>query len=722
MADNLDLQEILKRAESQTDFPEVPLDEFEIPTYEQWKEACIALLKGAPFEKKMYTANPEGITFEPMYFHGDTEPLQPKSMPGMGDFVRGSSVNGYVGKPWGIAQVCDETFPEDCNELLKHEIDKGSTIYNVKLDSTTRRCIDFRHEGQVGDIGVSLVTPSDFDSLLQGLKLEQYPIYMYCGESAFPFVAQVVASMHKMGQDVSKLAGCIGADPIGEVATVGKSEHPINSLCDGMMDVAKWCVNNAPNLRTAFVRSDVYSNGGANSVQEVAYTVATATHYLRAYIDRGLTIDDAASQILFQFSIGSNFFMEIAKLRAVKSIWAQIVKAFGGNSESQRIHIHARPALFTKTTFDPYVNMLRNTAETFAGVVGGIDSFESPPFDEPIRKGDEFSRRIARNVQIILQEEFGLLQPIDPAGGSWAVETLTHQIRDLIWKEFQLIESKGGIVQALKDGYPQEQIAKILSDRFKAAELRRERIVGVNMYPNMTETKLEARTEDFESNKQKRTEQIEQYLKNFDEKTCLKKLDAIVETPMFDKMKTVIEAVNAGALNFMLRQSVGTQQDEQIQPITPHRLSERFEALRNTTERFKAEHSDNVKVFLANMGPIPQHKARADFTTGFLQVAEFDVLGNDGFKSSDDAAVAAKMSNADAVVICSTDATYPDIVPELAPKLKAALPNATIFLAGQPPKDLVEPFKAAGIDDFISVRANCFNILHDLQSKKGMIA
>ena len=155
---------------------------------------------------------------------------------------------------------------------------------------------------------------------------------------------------------------------------------------------------------------------------------------------------------MFGFSMGANFFMQIAKLRAVRPIWAQIVKAFGGNEESQKIHIHGRPAKFFKTVYDPYVNMLRDTSELFSGVVGGVDSFENSAFDEPVRKGDEFSRRIARNMQIILQEEFGLLQPIDPAGGSWAVETLTKQIKEKIWAEFQVIEGKGGIVAALKEG------------------------------------------------------------------------------------------------------------------------------------------------------------------------------------------------------------------------------------------------------------------------------
>ena len=416
---------------------------------------------------------------------------------------------------------------------------------------------------------------------------------------------------------------------------------------------------------------------------------------------------------MFGFSLGANFFMQIAKLRAVRPIWAQIVKAFGGSEDAQKMHIHGRPAKFFKTVYDVYVNMLRDTTELFSGVVGGVDSFENSTFDEPVRKGDEFSRRIARNMQIILQEEFGLLQPIDPAGGSWAVETLTKQIREKIWAEFQAVESKGGIVAALKEGYPQEQIAAVLAARFKAAETRKDRIVGNNMYPNMTEERIDARPESQAENMKARKSAIEAYLANVDAK------DALAAVKVAD-VDSVIAAAQSGATIAELRKALGTAEVDEIKSIAAHRWSERFEALREKTENFKASTGDNVKIFLANMGPIPQHKARADFTTGFLQVGAFQVLGNNGFPTVDEAAQAAKDSGADAVVICSTDATYPEIVPALAPKLHEALPNATVYLAGTAPAELVETYKQAGIDDYINVRANCYKVIQALQQKKGM--
>lgn len=712
----LDLQAIIKKAESQTNFPEVPLDEFTPPTYEEWKAACIELLKGAPFEKKMYTKTYEGITFEPMYFRAATEEILPKkSFPGKGDFLRGATVNGYVNEPWGIAQACDETFPEENNELLKREIDKGSTIYNIQLDCATKKNVDARQCDHPGKGGVSLTTLDDVEKVLAGLQLDKYPLYVYAGQSSLPIMALIVAAVRKNGGDVSKLRGFIGANPIGELAANGKLNQSLEKLYDEAAAAAKWAIKHAPELKTFMVKSDVFSNGGANDIQELAYTLSAAVAYLRALLDRGLTIDEAAEQIMFGVSVGANFFMQIAKLRAIRPLWAEIVKAFGGSESVQHIHVHARPAFFFKTVYDPYVNLLRNTTELFSAVAGGVDSFENAPFDEPVRKGDEFSRRIARNMQIILQEEFGLLQPIDPAGGSWAVETLTKQIKDKVWAEFQKIEGMGGIVKALQENYPQDEIAKVLESRFKTSELRRDKIVGNNMYANMTEMRLDPRPEDFAENKKLRAQAIENYLSKVDAKDALSKVDA-------NNFDTVIDAAAAGATIAELRNALGKGDSGEVKTIGKHRWSEKFEQLRETTEKFKAEKDDNVKIFLANMGPIPQHKARADFTRGFLEVGAFEVLGNNGFKTVEECAAAAKESGADAVVICSTDATYPEIVPALAPKLHEVLPNATIYLAGTAPAELVETYKNAGIDDYINIRSNCYQTLTAMQKKKGMIA
>lgn len=723
--DNAALQDILNQADQQTDFPEVPFDEFTPPTYEEWKEACIALLKGAPFEKKMYTKTYEGITFEPMYTRAMTEDILPKgSFPGMEDFLRGTRPDGYIQHPWGIAQACDETLPEENNALLRHEAEKGSTIYNIRLDEASRENIDVSEAAALGTQGCNIATLADMDQLLAGLKLDVHGLYIYAGASPLPVLAMVAADFRASGKKMGKLHGIIGGDPLGELLAAGKNYAPVHQLYDELAACGKWAAEHAPGLRTVAVRSDVFSRGGSSDVQEIAYTLAKGVEYLRALLERGLTIEQAAGQMAFSFSMGANFFMQIAKLRAVRPLWAKIVGAFGGSEKAQRMVVHGKPALFFKTVYDPYVNMLRNTTEIFSGVVGGVDSYENAPFDEPIRKGDEFSRRIARNVQIILQEEFGLLKPIDPAGGSWAVESLTRQMKEKIWAEFQRIEGQGGLLTAMLAADPQTHIEGILQERFKNAELRRDRIVGNNMYPNMTEKRLDPRPEDQTELREKRRAAVEAYEADLDEPFREEALQALARAPWTERLEKSLAAALAGASLGALRRALnaGTADvSEIVTPILPHRWSEHYEALRERTEAYKERTGKNLRVFLANMGPVPQHKARADFTSSFLQVGAFEILGNNGFPDPASAAAAAGESGADAVVICSTDAAYPEIVPVLAPLLHQALPDAVVYLAGAAPKDLEPGYRAAGIDDFISVRANCYKILQFLQEKKGMM-
>lgn len=729
-----ELEEILKQSEGKTDFPSVSFDEFTPPTYDEWVEACNALLKGKPFDKIMYTKTYEGITFAPIYTwktgpDAQQDILPTDNYPGMGDFLRGQRVNGYKEQPWGIAQACDETLPKENNELLKHEIDRGSTVYNVRVDSATLDGVDVMDAKEPGDTGVSITTLEDMHTLLSDLDLEHIPFMMYAGTSSLGLLALTAAAVRAQGKKISAVEGVIGANPLAQLAKNGCNAISLKESYDEMAECIRWTRKNAPKLRTIMVRSDVFSRGGAQAVQETAYTFAMAVEYIREMLKRGLSIHDIAQSIYFGFNVGATFFIEIAKLRAARVVWANIMEAFGAEEEDRAMKIHARPALFTKTIFDAGVNMLRNTTEAFSAVVGGVDTYENAPYDDTVRKGDEFSRRIARNLQIMLQEEFGMLRPIDPAGGSWAIEALTKQMVEKIWAEFQVIESKGGMTKALEEGYPQQEIAKVLAERFKNLDFRKDSAVGNNMYPNMAEELLEPRPEDTEALRKELADGVAAYRADQDLAERAKKLSELKNAGEGEMVDRAIDAFAAGATIGEIREITGMGEGSvSVEAIAPHRWTERYEALRFDTEKFKKETGENVEIFLANMGKIPQHKARADFSTSFLQVGEFNVHLNDGFQDDetmsgiDKCAKAAAEFPYDAAVICSTDATYPDIVPELAPKLKAALPKgAVLFLAGAAPKDLEEKYRAAGVDDFISVKANCYESLRMLQKKKGMI-
>ena len=736
-----ELEAILKQSEGKTDFPSVSFDEFEIPTYEEWVEACNALLKGKPFDKIMYTPTYEGVTFSPIYTlrtgpDAKEAILPTDDYPGMGDFLRGGRAHGYKEDPWGIAQSCDEALPKENNELLKHEIDRGSTVYNVKLDASTLHGIDVFDAKKPGETGVVVTTLEDMNEVLSGLDLEKYPFMMFAGASALAPLALLAASLKAQGKDPSVLRGVIGASPLTQLIADGKNAESLDSYYDDMAETIRYARAHMPQVATIFPMSDVFSLGGAQAVQELAYTFAVAVEYIRQMLKRGISIHDIAQSLYFGFNTGATFFIEIAKLRAARQVWSNIMAAFGAEEADRAMKIHAKPAFFTKTIFDVGVNMLRNTTQAFSAVVGGVDSYENAPYDDTVRKGDEFSRRIARNLQIMLQEEFGMLRPIDAAGGSWAIETLTKEVAEKVWAEFQKVEGMGGIVAALSEGYPQKEIDAVLQKRFKALDMRKDSAVGNNMYPLMGEELLEARPEDTEEIKKTLSEAANQYRADLDVGFRSEKLAALRNAAEGKAVECAMEAAAAGATIGEINEAAGKGDVSiEIPKILPHRWTERYEALRFDTERYKKETGKNVEVFLANMGKIPQHKARADFSTSFLQVGEFNVHLNNGFQDDEDKpgsrwdkcveALKAGCDEAgtpyDVAVICSTDATYPEDVPALAPRLKEVLGNGTLFLAGAAPKELEPVYKDAGVDDFISVKANCYEILRMLQKKKGMI-
>ena len=703
----------------------VSFDEFEKPTYEQWQAEVEKALKGGDFHKKMFTKTYEGITLQPIYtpaLHGEKIPKG--VYPGAGEFLRGTKASGYIKESWGVSQYVDDSLPKDANHASLYEIVKGGTIHNIRLDEATRHDQDVQVGASVGVGGTSLSTMDDCKQLIERFNLKENPLYIETGASAAILLGMLAATVKASKKQTADLKGLVGADPVGVWAKDGALHISLDTAFDEMAHTVVWAKEQAPELKTVLVSGDVYANGGANDVQEVAYALATAVCYVRQLAQRNIDIHTIAKSMMFTFSLGANFFMEIAKLRALRVLWARIMEAFGAEEADRAVHVHGRTSAFTKTVYDPYVNLLRNTTQAFSGVVGGLNSLEVSPFDQPIRKADDFSRRIARNIQVMLQTEFELRQPVDPVGGSWYVETLAAELCEKIWAEFQTIESKGGIVAALKEGYPQAQVKAVLEERFKNLAFRRDVAVGNNMYANMTEELLDPKPENQETLRQKRVAQIEEYLASA-ESDAVSKAQATLEASTTEP-GALIGLIELGALQKLTMRQIrkaldaGDISSETIEPITAHRWTEQFEALRMRTENYKQRTKDNVKVFLANMGPIPQHKPRADFSTGFFEVGAFEVIKNDGHETTADAAKAARESGADVVVICSTDDTYPELVPPLAKELKETMPNVTVILAGAPPKDLEPVYREAGVDDFISVRANCYEILNTLQDKKGM--
>ena len=597
-------------------------DEFPIPSYEDWYASAVDSLDGASFEKVLTTATYEGLTLQPIYRREDA---QQHTLPGQPPYTRGTHP---VAPLWSIAQAIPYTTPEAFNAALRSDLERGQDVINLD--------------------GVSLNSVNDLAHAFADIDLTRYPIIATSGTSALPLVKRLA---DYLGSSIAELRGCIANDPLGEVSRTGI--FPANAY-DEMTQLVNWGIERAPKLKTIGVNADVYHNGGANAVQELAFTIAAGVEHIRHMLERGLSIDTITPRMQFTFALGSQFFTEVAKLRAARQLWSQVVSAFSGSEA--RMNIHTRTSTINKTVHDPYVNMLRTTMEAFAGAAGGTDSMQVTPFDAAFRQPDEFTRRIARNQQLILQHEAGLAHTIDPAGGSYYVEYLTDWLARQAWALFQEVEKQGGMFKALQAGYVQEQIAQVAAQRIANIEKRKDVQVGINMYPNLNETPLAS------------VEQSDE-----------------------------IDATD-------------------IKPLRTMRLAEPFEILRQNAAAYFHRTGVAPRIFLANLG---SYRIRAEFTTGFFEVGGFEIINNGRYNSPEEAAQTAIDSGAPAVIICSTDDNYPQIAPPLVSQIKAQKPDVVVFLAGYP-QDQIEAHRAAGIDEFIHIRANCYEMNRWLQQRIGV--
>lgn len=683
-------------------FPQVSFDEFDVPDYDAWKAACDKLLKGVPFEKKMFSKTYEGLTLKSMYWQNDLENLSVvNEVPGQAPYTRGTKADGYAQHSWVIAQGVESCDLNRANEALKNDLKRGGEAVYLAFDEQT--CRMWNQPCHQDDRRLSVTNLEDMSTLLQGLDLTKFPLCWYAGAENFGLYSLLMAWAKKENLDPAKFSGLLGADPLAEAARWGSVDDSLDLVFDRLALVAKDASQRCPNLATLVVDGTVYEEAGANAVDQLAAIVTQGAEMISRLMDRGLTIHQICSQLWVKLAVGADFFMEIAKIRGLRRLWATMIDALGGDEQDQKLRVFAQTSAFTQTTIDPYVNLLRSSTQIFSAVVGGVDMMHVHPFDAAVRESTEQANRIARNQQIMFKTEFDLTTPVDPAGGSWYVESLTEELAKAAWSLVGEIDQQGGLYACLTNGFIQKRVNETLKARQKALATRKDRAVGVNMYANMTEEPLTAQQERQIATKTSQQVQISDFLK--------------VDDFSIDQ---VVAIFHKGASLAQVAELLNRKPCQIGEPLTPRRWTEQYEALRMRTRRHVASGKPNVKVFLANMGPVPQHKPRADFSRGFFEVAEFDVVGNDGFSTVDQACQAALASGAKVVVICSTDATYPEIVPELARKIKENDRTIKVVLAGAPAADMKDCYDQAGVDYYIHVKADCLGLLTALQIEGGM--
>jgi methylmalonyl-CoA mutase len=703
------------------------LAEFPPFSYDDWRKVVEAELKGAPFEKWMFTSTYEGVTLKPIYRREDISGLvHVNSFPGFAPFVRGATATGYLKEPWQISQEIATSSPTEFNHSARNYISRGLNALNMVLDQATRNGNDpdWARPEEVGFGGLSIATLGDLDRALDGIDLEKTSLLIRSGASAMPFAALLVALARKRKKTPTVLRGCVEMDPLGVLSHEGKLPQSFEGAYREMASLTRWAAERAPRLQTICVHSRAWHESGGSAVQELAFCLATGVEYLREMHHRGLEVDVVAPRLRFAITLGENFFMEIAKLRALRMLWSRAVAVSGGNEQSQRLTLHVRTSRWNKTVYDPYNNLLRNTVEAFAGVLGTCDSMQVGAFDEVVRPPDDFSQRIARNTQLVLQRECHLDQVIDPVGGSWFLENLTAELAEKGWALFQEVEKLGGMAAALQAGFPQKTVAATAAERLKAVSRRRDSIVGVNQYANVKEQPLEVPTIDVKTFHKRRVQQVASHrtaMEDEESELVLEKLAKVVEIRGPGLFEACVDAVSAGATIGEITRAVRINDTPclSITPVCITRAAIPFERLRTAMDRFAARTHEHPQVFLCTMGPLREYKARADFARAFFSVGGYEVLPSDGFKTPEEAADAFGKAKARVAVICSIDEEYPELVPPLTAALRAKRPNAILVLAGYPPEQ-VEAHKKAGVDEFIHIRADAVQVLAGLHKKLGI--
>jgi methylmalonyl-CoA mutase len=676
------------------------LTEFPEHTYEQWHAAAEALLKGASFEQKLVSKTYEGITIQPIYRREDIAGLEHrKHFPGSDSLVRGSHAAGFLNSGWEVSQELKAPTPESLNALIHEGLNGGQSELNIFAGCGQDDCCTG---------GARIDTTADIKIALDGVVLDSVSTWWQSGPACVATAALVIAAADEMGTPAAKLRGGFENDPLGQLAAKGISRQPLALRFDHMAALTDYAAKHAPGLRTISVNGDVWHNAGATATQELGFVIATAVAYIEEMKTRGLDPAAVLPRIRIRLAVGSDYFMEIAKIRAARWLWSKVVGAYG--VESAPVHIHASTSKWNKTSYDAHTNMLRVTAEAFAAVVAGVDSLHIGPYDEISGASDEFSRRISRNLHTILREECGLDRVIDPSGGSTYIEWLTDKIAEKSWAVFQDIENQGGMPAALEAGTVQQAVQDICKAKLQNIRRRKDRIVGANMYPDLKGKKLEIRNVECRAGQ------------NIPGAPAPQQLD-IRYSHTSEMVEQAVAAAKAGATRLSLAVSTGFVCEESGPTVTAlpaRRAAGEYEALRDASAAFAAKTGSPPAILQLNIGPSRKYRLRADWTAAFFEAAGFAVDGKRDFKNIEDAVASLTESPAAIAVITSDDTTYLETAEALAKAVKTAKPGIYLLLAGAPGEN--EPaWRAAGIDDFVNVRSNNYELNEQLLKKAGVI-
>jgi methylmalonyl-CoA mutase len=696
----------------QTDGTEHLFDAFPVPSKEQWKEQVVTDLKGAEFGKLAWKTY-EGISVEPMYVRADIKNIPHLgSLPGFDPYVRGTGSLGHAGKSWVIAQATSAALPEDAASEIVHARRNGQDGAAMRMDTAAILGSGSDEASlRAGASGVSVQHLPDFQRISERLQPD-FPLDIHAGMSSPIFLAMAAVTERSVSH--------VDFNPLAHLIGTGTLPYSMDSTFTLMRDAVRYVDHRSMPTTVISVCGECYHDAGANAVQELACMMASGVEYLNRLTDLGLTADAVARRVRFNVPVGMSFFMEIAKLRAARMLWARVTSDFGvREDDARKIRVHVRTSLWHQTKYDPYVNMLRSTIESMAAIIGGMDSMYTAPFDEVASTPGAFSKRVARNLQIVLREESRLGHVADPAAGSYYIETLTHSLAEQAWQMFQEIEKLGGYLAAVKSGFIQDSIGKTAAEKRANISRRRDVIVGSNQYPNLGETALNNENVDTAAISRRLDESLRLHLdaRKSDPAVLSQSLKEVLRSGsgnLIAAMAAVLqEGLTVAEINDVLRN--GGTDAPHVRPMRPFRAAEEFERLRDAV--VAAENKPCI--FLATYGPGFWRRARATFSSGFFGAAGLNTIDNDAFETPEAAAAAALEVGAHVVVACSDDESYTDMVPRLIAALRGAGSDALVIVAGYP-KESVEALEKSGVDQFIHVKSDAGAVLGDLLKRLGI--
>ncbi|APX21494.1 MAG: methylmalonyl-CoA mutase [Rhodobacteraceae bacterium] len=662
---------------------------------DNWQALAEKELKGRPLEGLNWKTL-EGIEVKPLYTPADIEGLpQIDEVPGVEPFTRGVRATMYTGRPWTIRQYAGFSTAEESNAFYRKALAAGQQGVSVAFDLATHRGYDSDHPRVVGDVGkagVAIDSVEDMKVLFDGIPLDQISVSMTMNGAVIPVLANFIVTGEEQGHDKSVLSGTIQNDILKEFMVRNTYIYPPEPSMRIISDIIEYTSNEMPRFNSISISGYHMQEAGANLVQELAFTLADGKEYVKTAMDAGMDIDKFAGRLSFFFAIGKNFFMEIAKLRAARMLWSRIMTELGAkSSRSKMLRTHCQTSGVSLAEQDPYNNVIRTAYEAMSAVLGGTQSLHTNALDEAIALPTEFSARIARNTQLILQEETGVTKVVDPMAGSYYVEKLTADLAEAAWKLIEEVDEMGGMTKAVASGMPKLRIEETAARRQADIDRGDDVIVGVNKYRLEKEDELDILDIDNAKVRDGQVKALERIRATRDQAACDA---ALAELERRSKeggnlLEAAVEAARAratvGEISMAMEKVFGRHRAE-VKTLAgvygaAYEGDEGFAAIQKSVEDFAEAEGRRPRMLVVKMGQDGHDRGAKVIATAFADIG-FDVDVGPLFQTPEEAAQDAIDNDVHIVGISSQAAGHKTLAPQLVKALKEQGAEDIIVICG----------------------------------------